>query len=676
MGFYDKIGSDIPYEITSNTDSYLKVVGGKRHLRNTGWLQWHLRYLDKVIDAIHAFRNGQLRGYEYDMSLIQKTLVHNSEEGINILKKLDSEYTLFSIDIETSNLSTDKLKNKLLCIGIAYSMNAGVSFMRSCFDNKDFVEAFKKFVQDDKHKFILHNGIFDKSRTKLIADIDLKIDEDTLLMHYVGINEHKGTHGLKELAQLYLGFTDWEKPLDEWKRQYCRSHKVKLSEFQYEWFPQDTLAEYNVIDCVATYQLYYTLKPLMRENSHAIYRTLVRASEYYSDMIVRGMLVDVEYIHQLENQLSSENEKIYDYLDKHIPGVLITSPKQLMDWLHKKFPNEIIESTDAKALEDLSYKYPDVEELKQILKLRTNEKYLKTYVYGILSRMDSNNVIHCEFKLHGTETGRLSSANPNMQNIPRNSTIKKIFKAHEGYELLCLDYSQAELRVLAYISQDDKLMETYIAGRDLHTEMQKHLFGDKFDPHNKDQRVIAKTINFGIPYGRTAGGMSKTLGMSLAEAKDYLNKWFAGAPKVLDFIAQQHKMALADPQEVYYTPFGRCRKYFITSDNIYHVQNQAVNFPISSTANDLTIHSLVQIADWLKEKKFDAYLVNTVHDSIIIEVRHKDAKEIAEYCQQVMANTPKKYLTNCKVPFRADAEIGVNYGDMHEADWYEEDDAE
>ena len=106
------------------------------------------------------------------------------------------------------------------------------------------------------------------------------------------------------------------------------------------------------------------------------------------------------------------------------------------------------------------------------------------------------------------------------------------------------------------------------------------------------------------------------------------------------------------------------------------MQNQSVNFPISSTANDLTIHSLVQIADWLKEKKFDAYLVNTVHDSIIIEVRHKDAKEIAEYCQQVMANTPKKYLPNCKVPFRADAEIGVNYGDMHEADWYEEDDVE
>ena len=107
MGFYDKIASDIPYEITSNTDSYLKVVGGKLQLPNTGWLQWHLRYLDKVIDAIHAFRNGQLRGCEYDMSLIQKTLVHNPEEGINILKKLDSEFTLFSIDIETSNLSTN-----------------------------------------------------------------------------------------------------------------------------------------------------------------------------------------------------------------------------------------------------------------------------------------------------------------------------------------------------------------------------------------------------------------------------------------------------------------------------------------------------------------------------------------------------------------------------------------
>ena len=387
-------------------------------------------------------------------------------------------------------------------------------------------------------------------------------------------------------------------------------------------------------------------------------------------MIVRGMLVDMKYIYQLENQLSSENEKIYDYLDKHIPGVLITSPKQLMGWLHKKFPNEIIESTDAKALEDLSYKYPDVEELKQILKLRTNEKYLKTYVYGILSRMDSNNVIHCEFKLHGTETGRLSSANPNMQNIPRDSKIKNLFIAHDGYKLIQLDYSQCELRVLAYISKDEKLLDCYREGRDLHTEMAMHLFGDKYDPHNKDQRVIAKTINFGIPYGRTAGGMVESLHIPMWEAKKYLNDWFKGAPKVKDFIEECHRAALADPQEVYVTPFGRSRRYYVTSDTVYHVKNQAVNFPISSTANDLTICSVVEIGKWLKEKGFDAYLVNTVHDSIIIEAREKDIQEIAEHCKHVMEEMPKKYLPNVSLPFRADVEIGDSYGALSEPDWH------
>lgn len=669
MGFYDEIAKDISWEIAPSTDGYLKVVGGKLQLPNPKWLAFHLRYLDNVIEAIHAFRSGQLTGEAFDINTIKKTIINEPEEGLKALQEVSSKYKTFAIDIESDNLSTDKMKNKVLCIGIAYKIDEGISFGRKCFTSSTFRAKFQEFCLNTNFTFILHNGVFDRSRTRIIEDITLKIDEDTLLKHYVGINEHKGTHGLKDLAQLYLGFPDWEKELDEWKRAYCRAHKIKLMDFQYSYFPQKLLMEYNVVDCCATFGLNQVFEKLMRDSARYIYRKLVEAAPYYADMIVRGMKLNVPYWEQLKDQLEKESKELEDKFSIIAPGVKITSPVQLKKWLQSSFPNEIIESTNAKTIEELALKYRDSEAMNIILKYRKNAKYLKTYVYGLWKRKDYQDIIHCEFKLHGTETGRLSSANPNMQNIPRNSLIKSLFIAREGYTLLQLDYSQLELRVLAHVSNDPTLIECYREGRDLHAEMAAKIFGDKFDPHNKDQRMAAKIVNFGIPYGRTKGGIASQLNISMAEAGQYLDAWFAGAPKVKDYIAKCHKMALADPQDVWYTVFGRARHYFVTSENVYHVQNQSVNFPITSTANDCTVHALVEIGKWIAENKLDAHLVNTVHDSIIIEVRPEDVQKIASKCQQIMAAIPAKYLAPTEVPFRADAEIGECWGDMAEPEW-------
>lgn len=678
MGFYDEIAKGIKWEYTHNVDGFLKVKNGVLQLPQPGWLQWHLRYLDNVIEAINAFRAGQLKGADFDIDRIEKTVIKSPEEALRFLREVlkGGKYHLFSIDIESSNLLTDKAKNKLLCIGIGYEAEKGVSFMRTCFKNEQFRQEFQEFVRSDAYRFILHNGIFDRSRAKIIEDLELKIDEDTLLMHYCGINEHKGTHGLKELAQLYLGFPDWEKPLDDWKKQYCKDMKCKLKDFQYSYFPQDLLAKYCCVDVCATYQLYFVFDKLMRDSSRMIYHKLVEASSNYADMISRGMLLDKEYWKKLRDELEARSEELQDKLFDLAPGVKISSPKQLLMWLQQEFPYDYVESSDKDTIENLLLKYPDHEALNTILEFRKNQKYLKTYVYGLWERMDSDGIIHCEFKLHGTETGRLSSANPNMQNIPRNSSIKSLFISRPGYLLLQLDYSQAELRTLAYISGDEKLIECYREGRDLHGEMQKQLFGDKFDPHDKEQRNIAKTINFGIPYGRTAHGMARKLRLSMPDARRYLANWFAGAPRVKDFIEKCHEMALKDPQDVYYTVFGRARHYYVTPDSINHVKNQSVNFPISSTANDLTIFSLCEICKYIKEQGLDAYPINTVHDSIIIEVHPKDVKQLAEKCQEIMATVPQKYLPNLTLPFKADAEIGTCYGDLAEPDWGDEEEEE
>lgn len=676
MGFYDEIAKDIPWEYNHNTDAYLKVVGGKLQLPHPGWLQYHLRYLDNIIEVINAFRSGQYKGIEYDINLIEVNIIDDALQGINSLRKIRQAYKEFSIDIETSNTLPDKIKNKFLCIGVAYDDNKSLVFTNKCFENKTFRIIFQNFLNDKTKTFILQNGIFDKTRFEILEGFKVRIDEDTMLMHYCGINEHKGTHGLKEMAQLYLGFPEWEKPLDDWKRAYCRAHKVKLKDFQYSYFPMDMLAYYCGIDVCATIQLKRLFINIMRKSAFNIYHKLVEASKYYSNMITRGMLLNIDYWNTIRDELENDKLKLEDDLDKLMPGVKITSPKQLLTWLQDEFPNDYIEGTDKYTMEDLVIKYPDNEALQKILEYRKNVKILKTYVYGLYDRRDSNDVIHCEFKLHGTETGRLSSANPNMQNIPRDSSIKKLFIARPGYTLIQLDYSQAELRVLAYISGDEHLIDCYVHGRDLHTEMQKKLFKDAYDEHNKDQRTIAKTINFGIPYGRTAGGMASKLKIPMYEAKQYLADWFAAAPKVKEYINKCHQMATADPQEVYYTVFGRARHYFITSGTQHHAENQSVNFPISSTANDLTIYSLCEIGKYIEEQKLDAYLVNTVHDSIVIEVKPEQAKQLALKCQEIMSTVPKKYLPGLTLPFRADAEIGDCYGDLKEPDWDGEEEEE
>ena len=676
MAFYDEIAKDIPWEYANNVDGYLKVKNGKLQLPHPKWLQFHLRFLDNVIEAIRAFRSGELRSETLDLDVIEKRIVQEPEEGISFLRELGKKYKTYAIDIESSNLSTDKQKNKLLCMGLAYENTKGVSFMRKCFLSPDFRREFQSFVLNPEFRFILHNGVFDRSRTRIIEDITLKIDEDTLLKHYCGINEHKGTHGLKDLAQLYLGFPDWEAELDEWRRRYERAHKIKHADFQYDMFPQQMLAEYNVIDCCATFQLNSVFDTLMRDSAKYIYRKLIEAAPYYADMIVRGMQMDTTYWEQLKSKLETERDELEKEFSVLMPGVSVSSPIQLKKWLQQKFPHDGIESTDAKTIANLLLAYPEEETLQKIMRYRKNSKYLKTYVKGLWARKDYKDIIHCEFKLHGTETGRLSSSNPNMQNIPRSPLIKSLFVAREGYTLLQLDYSQLELRVLAHISGDETLIQCYKDGRDLHSEMQEKIFKKDYDPHDKDQRMAAKIVNFGIPYGRGPASVAQQLKVDMPTAKRYLADWHAGAPRVKNYIAKCHNMATAEPQQVWYTVFGRARHYFVTSENIYHTQNQSVNFPITSTANDITIHALVEIGKWLQEQGLDAYLVNTVHDSIILEVRPADAQRVAEKCQEIMAAIPPTYLVGTEVPFRADAEIGECWGKLAEADWSEIEDME
>lgn len=676
---YPNFPTDRKVESTQHFDMFWKIAGRTLYVPSQHILHSRYDLLDTYIEAVNNF--ASIPVHELDMSMAESwntnrlmRYVCTTEDDVQDALITLRQQKYLACDIETSDVSYNG--NKLLLLGIAWSPTEAVAIT---IFTPQVVEWLNSLFAAPNIRFIWHNGKFDTTRLKYLSGITARIDEDTLLMHYVGINEKKGTHGLKDLASLYLQAPAWEDALKEYKKTWCRQNKIKLSDFKYSMFPRSVIIPYLHLDCIATYRLCFRFKKLMREGTETLYRMVIRAANTFKDIELAGNYVDQEYINELEQILKAEidtsQKDLAEAVDRLWDPVAYAketatksysrefnerSPKQLK-WLLEKIAGRQLASSDKFVMEELIEEFPDEPFLKAISNLRKARKYLDTYVIGIRDSICPDGRIRCTYNLHGTETGRLSSDSPNMQNIPRNKLIKNIFVAAPGRKLIQLDYSQAELRVLAYLSQDTYLKDTYKRGEDLHGSMARAIFGEGF---TKEQRVAAKTVNFGIPYGRGAGSIASMLNMSFGEAAKLIQDWFRAAPGAKVFVDTMR--ALPTKGEVYTTPFGRQRHFIITNENLNGVQNESVNFPIQSIASDCTVNSIMEIHDFLLEKGYDAFICNTVHDSIIIDCID-DEKVIADVAKQakiIMETVPSKYLTDLDFPFVADESIGVKWGEL------------
>lgn len=654
-------------------------------------LRANLSEVDRFIEACHAFAkitDWESKEYRWDnlgpfkhYESVQeaKEVLDSILEGIHC-GTFDSYIV---VDIETRQVHWED--NRLLCIGIAYQDIDGTEYTIS-FEwpskNVDYLNAFFGHVEP---RFVWHNGKFDIGRLKYLKNVDARVDEDTMLMHYIGINERRGTHSLKDLGPLYLQAPKWDDQLQAYKKSWCASHKVKLSDFMYDDIPLEVLIPYLHMDCLATLRLYHKFKNIMRPGSEKIYRILIEASNIYSQVELNGVYMDTDYceelrikleeeIAQAEAQINIAVEALWDPIKyaretgaRAVPKAFnMKSPKQLK-WLLEKILQRPVPGTGADILEELAKEVEGddlgTQFIKGISAMRKYSKYLDTYVIGLQQTLCNDHRIRCSYNLHGTETGRLSSSDPNMQNIPRDKLIRNLFVAPEGKKLVQLDYSQAELRVLAYLSDDDWLTDVYVKGDDLHDRVALQMFGPDFD---KEQRVMAKTINFGIAYGRGAQSLSDKFGLSNAEAQKLIDNWFLPMPKVKAYLSESKQKPFKNIPVT--TVFGRQRSFIITSENRYRIQNEAMNMPIQSTASDCTLISLCTIHKWIQEQGLQdrVKIIITVHDSIVLEVDDDEAliNKVAQSCIDIMENVPKKYLPGLRVPFVADAEVGYKWGEL------------
>lgn len=699
---------------TRNVMAWYKIVATTKTLMvpPINVLKVNMRELERFSEAVKAFESADLDSSIYkwgdaDLNLSEASGMNIPEALSTLCDKARAIDGWLSVDIETRRVEWED--NYLLSIGFAYGPSDCLAIYdipvqgAKCSDGSVWINsdaAVFRAIQDVLNQpdinYIWHNGKFDCGRLKYLCNIDAHVTNDTMLQHFACINEKQGTHGLKDLGQLYLQAPAWDDELDKIKRDWCRQRKVPLKEFMYDYIPVTTLIPYMQRDCIATYRLHALFNELARPESEFIYKQLCRASTAYGAIELAGQQIDVEYLEDLEADLDKlvvDSQKRLDkvsgkYWDpllyaaatgaKVKPGMEFSpkSPKQLK-WMLGEVMGHPVPATDATTMQTLMDELDaegdaadgDAKEfMESILDVRKYSKYLETYVLGMRDMLCRDNRVRCTFNLHGTETGRLSSSNPNMQNIPRNKMIKNLIVPTPGTRFLQLDYSQAELRVLAMLSGDPALIDIYVSGKDLHDAVADMMFGP--DGHkDKELRNLAKTINFGIAYGRGAGSIATKFKKSMREAQDIIDKWFKPMPKVKEFINNRRRMATRGEPCV--TIFGRERHFVITDAELNHIQNEYINTPIQGTASDFTMLSLLSIYDYLEENwKGKARIVSTVHDSIILEVEDKPEylKEIGNKCVQIMAETPLKYVPDCPVPFVADAEVGYKWGEMYKLD--------
>lgn len=391
-----------------------------------------------------------------------------------------------------------------------------------------------------------------------------------------------------------------------------------------------------------------------------------------------GVRLDVDYLQDLSLSYHKELSKL-EKLIYSSAGVEfnINSPKQLGDVLFEKLglaksgikkTSTGQRSTRESELQKLKGEH---EVIEYILEYRALQKLVSTYIDVLPKLTDENNRLHAEFIQDGTTTGRMSSQNPNLQNIPIRTAegrkIRNAFVAKKGYTLVALDYSQIELRIAAMLSKDEKLLSIFKEGKDVHSSVAQEVFGVSEDNVDKEVRNKAKVINFGILYGMGVNALRQNLGgVSQKEAKQYLEDYFDTFKGLTQWI--EETKAFASKNGYTETLFGRRRYFSAIRSRMQYVRaaalRMAVNAPIQGTQADVIKKAMIEVDKHIQKEglREDVRLLLQIHDELVYEIRNEKVDDIAHYIKDVMESivSPDK----AGIVFKVDAEKGESWGTL------------
>jgi len=478
---------------------------------------------------------------------------------------------------------------------------------------------------------------------------------DGILAHHTLNIAATGQHRLASVAQSMLGVEDWEAGAKKWAGTGDKT--------DYGLIPKEVLYEYNAHDVFYTHILCERLGPLVEHNPS--FWLEMNASDMLLDVEYGGVGVDIPYIKELDEKFTAEVSQAQARLPE---GINPNSPQQLLTWLHAE--GIMVPNTSAGTLEE----HVDHPQIEALLEYRKATKIKSTYVDSYL-RNHRDGTLYPTFNVFGTTTGRLSSSNPNAQNVPSSSKIRKIFTTRDSNNVLVgADYSQAELRSMSMLSGCEVMQGLFQPGMpDYFDSMMPIAFPDLFTSTDdvealraQDEERVSqlrrelKTVIFGLSYGRGAAAIAKTLDMPKDSAQKIIDDIMDGQPRFAQW-REEVKAAAIDPskRELLTTPFGRqFQSEVITARNYKAIQRAALSFLPQSTASDLTLLSAIRL-----NKKVPGQIVLLVHDEIIVECGESVAEEVAEMMQFEMVNTAYEVFGNA-IEFKAEATIGKNWGEV------------
>ena len=591
-----------------------------------------------------------------------------TKDVIEYLKSLNSEKTL-AIDLETDSLDV----NQANIIGISIS-NADQAYYLpfkspdnelSETDQKKVLKELNLICEDPSILKIFHNAKYDSVILKRF-NVNTVSFQDTLLMSFF-VNNGLTKHNLEDLYYYYFG-EEKEKFKDVIKNESKRNYK------DFSEVPLQSATKYAAHDAYATNKLYEVLyeKILEASDSWIYYDIDKKLSLVLQEVESNGCKIDLKFLTELEKDLNKEIEKIEQKIFK-IAGenFNIGSPKQLTE-IFKKLDVKVTKKTKAgdfqtnvKVLEQL--KSEGVEIATHILQWRQYSKLVSTYTSSLAEHADNNDRVHSTFNIAATITGRLSSSDPNLQNIPIRTEIgKKIrtaFIAEKDFELYSFDYSQIELRVLCEACDDPNLLKAFQEDQDIHQSTGQLVFNKKTIDYN--DRRMAKIINFGIIYGISQYGLANQLGVSNTEAKLFIESYFQKFPNINDFMKETSVKA----KKLGYVENLFGRKSYIKDINAKNfmlrsfAERQAINAPIQGTASELIKIAMLDIHQYLKKNKCKSKMTSQVHDELLFEI-HKSEKDIIPRISKLMETSHQKYKS-FKTPIKVDFGGGLNWGQAH-----------
>jgi DNA polymerase-1 len=499
--------------------------------------------------------------------------------------------------------------------------------------------------------------------------IEMAPQDDTMLMSYV-LDAGRSDHGLDPLAQRYFG----HKTIDY--NEVTGSGKSKLT---FDCVAVDKAAEYAAEDADVTLQLWQLLKPrLTAEHMNTVYETLERPLvPVLARMERRGISIDRQVLSRLSAEFAQRamglEEEIRALAGEPInPG----SPKQIGDILFGKFglPGGTRTktgqwSTGARALEDLAEQGHPLPQ--KILDWRQVAKLRSTYTDALPGYVNpQTHRLHTSYALAATTTGRLSSSEPNLQNIPirteEGRKIRRAFVAAPGYKLASADYSQIELRLLAAIADIEPLKKAFREGLDIHAMTASEMFGVPVKDMPGEVRRRAKAINFGIIYGISAFGLANQLGIAREEAGAYIKKYFERFPGIRDYM--EETKAFCKQNGYVLTLFGRKCHYpdIVNSNASIRAFNEraAINARLQGTAADIIRRAMVRMDAALEKEKLSAQMLLQVHDELVFELPDDEVEKTLPVVKKVMEHAPMPAL-DLSVPLAVDARAADNWEEAH-----------